>query len=116
MPKKRELEEAGFMIENADAAEVETEKLTKDLQDYIQASPEPAPPKPKIDAGAGLIRILKVALYVFSLQLLTYAGAVGSFFLFLQAIKDPTWSKFGIAACFAVLVFLPTLYYSKNFR
>ena len=118
--KKSELEAQGigvFEQEPGPRAVTEEEaQFAENYQDFIKHKEPEQEPKPKTDYESWAIKILKAAMYVFSLQVLTYLAAGGSFFLFFQAINKPSGWSFTIATVFSVVVFIPTLYYSRNYK
>lgn len=56
-----------------------------------------------------LIRILRMALEVFSERVLTFMALLMAFALACWAMSDPEYPRLGVAAFFSIFVFIPCL-------
>ena len=54
-----------------------------------------------------VFKIVRVALEIISMRLLTILAMVGSFLLACWTMWEPTWERMAMAGFFAVCVFLP---------
>ena len=61
-----------------------------------------------------VFKIVRVALEIISMRLLTILAMVGSFLLACWTMWDPTWERMAMAGFFAVCVFLPCINWKRK--
>jgi hypothetical protein len=61
-----------------------------------------------------VFKIVRVALEIISMRLLTILAMVGSFLLACWTMWDPTWERMAMAGFFAVCVFLPCINWERK--
>ena len=59
--------------------------------------------------GVVLLKIVRMAMEIISLRLLTILSMAMSFGLALWTMQEPSWERMAMAAFFAVCVFLPCI-------
>lgn len=62
---------------------------------------------------AALLRIIRVAMEVISMRLLTILSMVMSFALAVWTMLEPSWERMAMAAFFAVCVYLPCISFER---
>lgn len=61
-----------------------------------------------------VFKIVRVALEIISMRLLTILAMVGSFLLACWTMWEPTWERMAMAGFFAVCVFLPCINWERK--
>ena len=61
-----------------------------------------------------VFKIVRVAMEIISMRLLTILAMVGSFLLACWTMWDPTWERMAMAGFFAVCVFLPCINWERK--
>jgi len=61
-----------------------------------------------------VFKIVRVALEIISMRLLTILAMVGSFLLACWTMWDPTWERMAMAGFFAVCVCLPCINWERK--
>lgn len=63
--------------------------------------------------GEVLLRVVRMALEVISMRLLTILSMVMSFALAVWTMLEPSWERMAMAAFFAVCVYLPCISFER---
>jgi hypothetical protein len=61
-----------------------------------------------------VFKIVRVALEIISMRLLTILAMAGSFLLACWAMSDPLWERMAMAGFFAVCVYLPCINWERK--
>ena len=63
--------------------------------------------------GAVMLKVVRMALEIISMRLLTILSMVMSFFLAIWTMSDPSWERMATSAFFAVCVYLPCISFER---
>ena len=66
--------------------------------------------------GEVLLRVVRMALEVISMRLLTILSMVMSFALEVWTMLEPSWERMAMAAFFAVCVYLPCICFDRDWE
>lgn len=61
-----------------------------------------------------VFKIVRVAMEIISMRLLTILAMAGSFLLACWTMWEPTWERMAMAGFFAVCVFLPCINWERK--